>query len=80
MSSSLRDLIEVVELCDVNGKVLGKFTPHWDMADWEPITPDISEEELRRREQETEVFSSAEALAYMERLKCIGSNEKKPSS
>jgi hypothetical protein len=42
--------------------VLGVFTPRTSKE------PQISEEELDRREQEEESFSTAEVLAHLEKL------------
>ncbi len=44
------------------------MNPLIDMSEWEPVSPDVSEEELDRREQETESYTTAEVLAYLERL------------
>jgi hypothetical protein len=61
--------MEPVELCDESGKVLGRFIPKIDLSEWEPISPDISEEELRRREQSNEKrYTTAEVIAYLESL------------
>jgi hypothetical protein len=69
LSSKLHELGQVVELCDPAGRVLGRFIPHVDMSEWEPISPDVSEEELDRREQSNEKrYTTAEVLAYLEKL------------
>jgi hypothetical protein len=78
ISSKLSAAAGVVELRDPAGKILGRFIPHWDMADWESIRPELSEEELRRRTLETESYSTAEMLAYLENVKCTGSNGASP--
>lgn len=39
-----------------------------DMSEWEPITPEVSEEELDRREQSTDWYTTEEVLAYLEKL------------
>jgi hypothetical protein len=60
---------QVVELCDPSGRVLGRFIPAVDMSEWEPISPDVSEEELDRRERANEKrYSTAEVLAHLEKL------------
>jgi hypothetical protein len=46
---------------------MAEITPT-DMSEWEPVSPELSEEELARREQETESYSTGELLAYLERL------------
>ncbi len=50
-------------MCDPSGKVLGRFVPLIDLSEWEPVTPEISEEELDRRERSNERRSTtAEVL------------------
>lgn len=69
LSSQLHGLGQVVELCDPSGKVLGKFVPTVDDSEWEPITPDVTEEELDRREKSNEKrYTTAEVIAYLEKL------------
>lgn len=68
--SKLNGVVQPVELCDPSGRVLGQFVPRIDMSEWEPITPDVSEEELDRREKSNEKrYTTAEVLAYLEKLK-----------
>jgi hypothetical protein len=58
-----------VELCDPTGRVLGKFVPLIDLSKWEPLSPEITEEELDRCEQaDVPEYSLAEVLAHLERL------------
>ncbi len=43
---------EDVEICDEEGRVLARFqpsTPWTDPDQWEPLTPEISQEEIARR-------------------------------
>jgi hypothetical protein len=69
VSSKLHDLTHPVELCDPSGRVLGRFVPLVDMTEWEPVSPAASEEELDRREQANEKrYTTAEVLAYLEKL------------
>jgi hypothetical protein len=68
VSSKLNHLTHTVELCDPSGRVLGRFVPLIDLSEWEPLSPDISEEELERRSRSTEKrFTTAEAIAYLEK-------------
>jgi hypothetical protein len=68
LSSKLHELTEDAELCDPSGRVLGHFIPQVDMSEWEPISPDVSEEELDRRENSNERrYTTAEVLAYLEK-------------
>jgi hypothetical protein len=69
LSSKLHELTREVEFCDPSGRVLGRFLPTIDMADWEPVGPDISEEELDRRERSNERrYTTEEVLAYLKSL------------
>jgi len=69
VSSQLHHLTHPVELCDPSGRVLGRFVPLIDLSEWEPLSPDISEEELDRRAQSNEKrYTTAEVLAHLEKL------------
>ncbi len=68
LSAQLHNLSEPVELCDPTGRVLGQFVPQIDMSEWEPDSPDLSEEELKQREQSTEWYSTEEVLAHLKTL------------
>ena len=68
VSSQLDVLTLPAELCDPSGRVLGRFVPTVDMSEWEPVSPEISEEELDRREQSTEWYSTEEVLAHLKSL------------
>lgn len=62
MRDKLLNLAQPLELCDESGHVLAVVTPY------RPREPRITEEELDRREQETESSTTAEMLARLERL------------
>src|SRR5438067_12420591 len=64
-ASKLTGLVRPAELCDPSGRVLGRFVPVIDMSDWEPVTPDVSEEELDRREQSTEWYTTEQVRAQL---------------
>jgi hypothetical protein len=69
LRAKLDQLYYPVELCDENGRVLGEFIPKVDPARLEALTPEISDEELRRRKQSNEKrYTTAEVLAYLEKL------------
>jgi hypothetical protein len=68
LSSKLSAFNYSVELCDPSGRVLGRFVPSIDPSEWEPVSPAASEEELDRREQETESYTTEEVLAYLKSL------------
>lgn len=76
--SKLHNLTQPLELCDSSGQVLGRVFPALDLSDYEPWEPPSSEEELQRREQETESYSTAEVLAYLQSLPCSGSDGNGP--
>jgi hypothetical protein len=68
-ASKLHELSQVVELCDPSGRVVGRFVPLIDLSEWEPISPDVSEDELDRREKSKERrYTTEEVLAYLEKL------------
>jgi hypothetical protein len=67
MKKKLYDLQQPLEICDTTGKVLGRFTPADEPPTNRPREPQLSEEELVRREQEPD-FSTEEVLAYLEKL------------
>lgn len=66
--SKLRNLTEPLEICNESGQVLGRFFPAPDLSQYAPLEPQVSDEELSRREQSTEWFSTAEVLAHLEKL------------
>jgi hypothetical protein len=69
LANKLHGLSEVVELCDPSGCVLGRFIPLVDLSEWEPVSPDISPEELDRRFRSQEKRSTTvEVLAHLESL------------
>ena len=69
VSRQLNGVIHAVELCDPSGQVLGRFVPLIDRSEWEPLSPDISEEELDRRANSKEKrYTTAEVLAHLEKL------------
>jgi len=78
LRSKLHNLTEPLELCDESGRVLGKVLPSVDLSQYEPWEPPISEEKLRRREQETESYTTAEVLTYLENLRCSESGGNGP--
>lgn len=65
VQNQLGNLAQPLEIYDASGRMLGMFTPV-------PATgfpePQLSEEELQRRDQDGQEFSTAEVLAYLEKL------------
>jgi hypothetical protein len=69
LATRLHDMAKVVELCDPSGRVLGRFVPIVDLSEWEPISPEVSEDELDRRARSGgKRRSTTEVLAYLEQL------------
>jgi len=68
LSNQLLALSQPAELCDNSGQVLGRFVPLINLAEWEPLSPDVSEEELDRRAKSKEKrYTTAEVLARLEK-------------
>jgi hypothetical protein len=67
-ASKLNGLTQAVQLCDPAGRVLGQFVPALDLSEWEPVSPDVTEEELDHLEQSTEWYTTEEVLAHLKTL------------
>ncbi len=66
LHEKLVHILQPVELCDAEGHVLGRYIP--DLSQYD-LSPEISEEELRRREQACgKRYTTAEVLAHLEKL------------
>jgi hypothetical protein len=69
LRSMLHNLSQPLELCDESGQVLGRVFPTLDLSEYEPLEPQISHEEFLRRMQANEkTYTTAEVLAYLEKL------------
>jgi len=66
MLSKLANIKETVELCDESGRAIGRFTPTFRSPP-SALEPQISEEELRRREREGGGRKLAEIMADLEK-------------
>jgi hypothetical protein len=66
--AKLHNLSQPLELCDPSGRVLGRVVPVVDLSEYELWEPPISEEELQRREQSEEWYSTEEVLAHLRNL------------
>ena len=65
----LHNLKQPLELCNEAGQVLGRVFPAPDLSEYEPWEPTFSEEELLHQEQANEKrYTTAEVLAYLEKL------------
>lgn len=59
---------EPVQICDPDGHVIGQFIPIIDTSEWQPASPDVSEDELERRSKSNEKrYTTAEVLAHLEK-------------
>jgi hypothetical protein len=68
-SDKLQGFKDPIQLCDPTGRILGQFVPSSSMSEWEPVTPDVTEEELSRRLNSQEKrYSTAEILKRLESL------------
>jgi hypothetical protein len=67
--SKLHNISRPLELCDKSGRVLGRVFPALDLTQYEPLEPQVSEEELDRREKANEKrYITAEVLTHLEKL------------
>jgi hypothetical protein len=58
--------------------VLASVHPEVDLSQYGPREPQVSEEELDRREQSTEWYTTEEVLAYLKNLERHGDNPHSP--
>jgi hypothetical protein len=68
LRQKLYDLVQPLELCDENGKVLARLLPIYDRAEYGPLEPQVSDKELRRREQSTNWYTTEQVLAHLKEL------------
>jgi hypothetical protein len=69
LRNKLLNLSEPLELCDESGRILADLTPRLDLTKYGPLVPQVSDEELDRRERANEKrYTTAEVLAYLEKL------------
>ena len=67
------DLHEPLELCDTSGRVLARAMPVIDISQCDPVSPGITDEELRRRaSSDGKGLSTPELIAHLGQLKCTG--------
>ncbi len=65
----LHRLMVPLEICDAQGHILAHVLPAYDPALWGPLEPQVSEEELDRREQSNEKrYTTAEVLEHLRSL------------
>jgi hypothetical protein len=68
LRSKLHNFTEPIEICDDQGNVLAWLEPAPDPSQFEPREPQISEEELQRREKSTEWYTTEQVLAHLKKL------------
>jgi hypothetical protein len=68
LRSKLHNFTEAVELCDESGRVVAQVLPVEDLSLYDCTEPPISEEELERRRNSTESYTTAEVLAHLASL------------
>jgi hypothetical protein len=69
LRSKLHNLTDAIELCDKSGRVVARVFPAADPSEYEPWTPPVSDDELKRLEQLDEKrHTTAEVLAHLETL------------
>ncbi len=69
LRSKLHELSKPLELCDESGRVVARVFPVSDLSQYEPLVPQVSDEELLRRSgADQKTHTTAEVLAYLEKL------------
>lgn len=69
LRQKLKNFTETLEICDESGKVQARLIPYLDPKEYGPLEPQVSDEELIRRSQSNEpTYTTAEVLAYLEKL------------
>ena len=68
LRSKLHNLTEPLELCDESGRILGHIFPASDLSEYDLTEPPISEDELQRREQSDEWYTTEQVLQRLKNL------------
>ena len=69
LRAKLLNLTTPLLLCDENGVVVAELKPKFNPADYEPLEPQITMEEAARRlASDAKRYTTAEVLAYLEKL------------
>jgi hypothetical protein len=68
LRTKLHNLTQPLELCDEAGFVVARVIPVPPKDEFEPWEPQVSEEELQRREKSDKWFSTEELLKHLEGL------------
>jgi hypothetical protein len=66
LPEKLTHLVHPIELCDANGRVLGRYFPQPDPSEYH-LEPQSSKEKLQRRKESSErTYTTAEVLTYLD--------------
>lgn len=64
----LHDLKKPLEICDEAGHVLARVTPVYAPAEYGPLEPQVSAEELQRRARSDKWHTTEQVLAHLKSL------------
>lgn len=67
-ANKLEDVTDVVAVRNAKGRIIGRFFPEPESASETDLDIPFGEEELRRREQVREGFTTKQVLAYLKNL------------
>jgi hypothetical protein len=65
LREKLHQLIQPLELCDEDGKVLARLTPVYSASEYGPLEPQISDEEIQRRIKSDKWHTTAQVLTHL---------------
>lgn len=68
LRSKLENLTVPLAICDESGRVLARVVPQADLSDYELTEPRISVEELRRRKNSDQWYTTAQVLDHLRDL------------
>jgi hypothetical protein len=66
----LHALTEPAELCDDEGRVIGRFLPRMDPTQFTPLEPQVNDDALSLRERSTDWHSTSEVLDSLRSKRC----------
>lgn len=62
----LQKLSRPADLCDESGRVVGQFVPNGSALILEPLSPELSPEELKQRKKTGKWYTTAQVLAKLQ--------------
>jgi hypothetical protein len=68
LRSKLANFTVPLAICDESGRVLARVVPQPDLSDYELTEPCISDEELRRRKNSAQWYTTAQVLEHLRGL------------